>query len=156
MLTEDVTHWQHLDVEHAANMRSRLLSVASGSSALENIVQLGSAVVVIFEHSFYIYDKQRYLQDQQESVRSFDVALEQYIASSHAAAVKEGVSAAVRAYEERVRTASHAHQGNLPAWTAKLPFERFQRKAKALRSQAKADFMETILELTLNHRLPRP
>ncbi|KAG2738571.1 hypothetical protein P692DRAFT_201453081 [Suillus brevipes Sb2] len=199
MLIEDVTHWQFLYPKHHEEMRSRLLSVAFGSSPLENIVQLSSAAVIIFEHSFYIHDKRRRLRDQQESVPSFDVALEQYIASPHAGTVREAVSistqayqgavtAAARAYEEAVTTAAHAYeeavsaavytyQGNLPAWMAK--FEPFKRKAKqsferskekekesversqrkekeSSCSQAKADFIKTILEITLNHRLPRP
>ncbi|KAG1800864.1 uncharacterized protein HD556DRAFT_965861 [Suillus plorans] len=159
-------------------MRSRLLSTASDSSPLENIVQLGSAYVIVLEHSFYIFDKQRYLQDQRPAP-SFYVALEQYMASQHAAVVREGVSAAVQAYEEAVATAAHAYeeavkdfvytyQGNSPAWMAKLLFERLQRKARAtfecsqqreketLCSQAKAELTKTILEITLNNRLPRP
>ncbi|KAG2337667.1 hypothetical protein BDR05DRAFT_969970, partial [Suillus weaverae] len=98
-------------------MRSRLLSVTSGSSPLENILHLSSAAVIIFEHSFYIFDKQHYLQDHSESASSFIVALERYIASPHAAAVREGVSAAVQAYEEAMKTAV------LPAWITKLPFK---------------------------------
>ncbi|KAG2345523.1 hypothetical protein BDR05DRAFT_960433 [Suillus weaverae] len=160
-------------------MRSRLLSVASGSSPLENILQLSSAAVIIFEHSFYIFDKRRYVQDQQESLPSFYVALKQFIASPHATTVREGVSAAIQAYEEAVATAAHAYeeavrtavytyQGNLPAWMAKLQSERFQRKAKQtfersqekekeyLCSQAKEELIKTILGITLNHRLPRP
>ncbi|KAG1838618.1 hypothetical protein C8R48DRAFT_104104 [Suillus tomentosus] len=121
-------------------MRSRLLSMASDSSSpSENIVQLCSALVIVFEHSFYIFDKRPHFRPQ--SVPSFYVALEQYMASQHAAAVREGVSAAVQAYEEAVATASHAYeeavkafvytyQGKSPAWMAKLPFEPFKRRAK--------------------------
>ncbi|KAG1772981.1 hypothetical protein EV702DRAFT_1201264 [Suillus placidus] len=123
---------------------------ASGSSPLENILQLSSAVVIIFEHSFYIFDKRRYLQDQPESAPSFIVALERYIASPHAVAVREGVSAAVQAYEEAMKAAVHTYQGSLPAWTAKLRFKRSQKKKE---SQAKAELINTILEITLNHRL---
>ncbi|KAG2137873.1 uncharacterized protein EDB93DRAFT_754704 [Suillus bovinus] len=172
MLTEDITHWQnvsalilsrggrfsifHYDQQlypsHRTEMRSRLLSVASGSSPLENTVQLSSAVVIIFEHSFYIYDNWRYLQDQQKSDPSYYLALEQYMASPHAAAVREDVSAAVQAYEEAVTAASHGYEdavataahgyeeavrtavypyeGHLPARMAKLAFEPFKRKAK--------------------------
>ncbi|KAG2137877.1 uncharacterized protein EDB93DRAFT_755102 [Suillus bovinus] len=166
---------------------------AAGSSTIENIVQLGSgkfrsyvamnllivdhlAVVIIFEHSFYIYDKRRYLQDQQKSDPSYYLALEQYMASPHAAAVKEGVSAAVQAYEEAVTAASHAYEeatrtavypyeGNLPTWMTKLPFKPFKRKAKEafegsreeekriLSSQAKAELSKNILAITLNHRM---
>ncbi|KAG1801304.1 hypothetical protein EV424DRAFT_1436420 [Suillus variegatus] len=167
-------------------MRSRLLSTASDSSPLENLVQLGSAVVIVFEHSFYIFDKRRPLHDQRQSVPSFYVALEQYMASQHAAAVSEDVSTAVQAYEEAVATAAHtyeeavkafvyAYQGKSPAWMAKLPFESFKRKAversqgakrsferskqeekESSCSRAKAELMKTILEISLNHCLPRP
>ncbi|KAG1869885.1 hypothetical protein F4604DRAFT_1772181 [Suillus subluteus] len=177
---------------------------ASGSSPLENNVQLISAVVIIFEHSFFVFDKRRYLQDKQKSDPSFDVALEQYIASPHAAVVREGVSAAVQAYEEVVTTAARAYEEalttaanayeeavrTLPTWIAKLPFEYLRKKPKeaferskekkkqaferskkmekeafersqkkekeSSCSQAKAELTKTILEITLNHRLPRP
>ncbi|KAG2348292.1 hypothetical protein BDR05DRAFT_956869, partial [Suillus weaverae] len=109
-------------------MRSRLLSLCqtSGSSPLENILQLSSAVVLIFEHSFFIFDKWRYVRDQQVSDPSFYAALEQYTASPHAVAVREGVSAAVQAYEEAMKTA--VYQGSLPAWIVKLQFKRSQKK----------------------------
>ncbi|KAG2118713.1 uncharacterized protein F5147DRAFT_647866 [Suillus discolor] len=144
------------------------------------------AVVIIFKHSFYIFDKRCYLQDK-ESDPSFHVALEQYMASLHAAAVRKGVSPAIQAYEEAVATATYAYeeavrtvvypyQGNLPAWMAKLLFEPFKRKAKeafehsqakakedfqcsqakekkSLCSQAKAESIEAVLEIALNHRL---
>ncbi|KAG1798585.1 uncharacterized protein HD556DRAFT_1351515 [Suillus plorans] len=167
--------------EHRVEIQSRLLSATSHSSPLENIVQLISAVVIIFEHSFYIFDKRRYLQDK-ESNPSFRVALEQYIASPHAATVREAVSAAVQACEEAVATAAHAYeeavstavypyQGKLPSWIRKLPFESFKRKAKeakesfecsrarekdSLCSQAHEELIEAVLEIALNHRLPRP
>ncbi|KAG1806966.1 uncharacterized protein BJ212DRAFT_1485833 [Suillus subaureus] len=181
MLTEDVTHWQNLDRSHREEMRSKLLSVASGPSPLENVAQLISAVVIIFEHSFYVFDKQRYLQDKRESVPSFRIALEQYIASPHAAVVREGVTAAAHAYEEGVTAASRAYEdamttaahaykedvGSLPAWRVKLPFGRFKKakeafersrgkEKEALCSQAKVELTKTILEITLNHRLQRP
>ncbi|KAG2335632.1 hypothetical protein BDR05DRAFT_333954 [Suillus weaverae] len=108
------------------------------------------AVVIIFEHSFFIFDKRRYLRDQQESDPSFYAALDQYTASPHAVAVREGVSAAVLAYEEATKTAVYTHQGSLPAWIAKLQFKWSQKK------QAKAELIKTTLEITLNHRLPRP
>ncbi|KAG1869350.1 hypothetical protein DFJ58DRAFT_765514 [Suillus subalutaceus] len=152
---------------HREEMGSRLLSVASGSSPLENDVQLISAAVIIFEHSFYVFDKRRYLQDKQKSDPSFDVACEQYIASPRAAAVKKDVRAAARAYNEAVRSAVYTNQGNLLAWMAKLPFEPFKRKAKKaierpqeeqeiLCSQAEGELIKTILEITFNNRLPRP
>ncbi|KAG1760976.1 hypothetical protein EDD22DRAFT_45369 [Suillus occidentalis] len=149
-------------------MQSRLLSAASGSSPLENIVQLSSgefgscvamnqliidllAVVIIFEHSFYIYDKRRHLQDQQKSAPSYNVALERYMASPHAAAVRETVRAAVQAYEEAKKAPAHTYKGNLPAWMAKLLFERSEKK-----KMAKARLIKTVQEITLKHRLPRP
>jgi hypothetical protein len=143
---------------------------ASGSSPLENIVQLSSgefgscvamnqliidllAAVIIFEHSFYIYDKRRHLRDQQESAPSYIVALELYMASPHAAAVRETVRAAVQAYEEEAKKApAHTYKGNLPAWMAKLLFERSEEK-KRQKSMAKAGLIKTVLEITLEHRL---
>jgi hypothetical protein len=152
----------------------------SGSSPLGIIVQLisgeiwsyvvtnmlivdRSAAVIIFEHSFYIFDKRRYLRDQPESVPSFRVALEQYMASPHATAVREDVDAAVQAYEEAVATAAHAYeeagrnsvyQGHFVTWMAKLRSERFRRNAKEVsQNQARAELTKTILEITLNHRL---
>jgi len=156
--------------DHCVEIRSRLLSAASHSSPLENIVQLISAVAIIFEHSFYIFDKRRYIQDKKESDSSFHVALEQYMASPHAATVREAASATVQACEEAVATAAHAyeeaartaiysHQGKLPSWITKLPFGSFKRKAKekeSLCSRAKAELIEAVLEIALNHRLPRP
>jgi len=154
---------------------------AFGSSPFENILQLSSgkfghhvvmnllmidhlAAVIVFEHSFYIFDKSRHLQDQQKSVPSFHVALEQYIASPHAAAVREAVGAAVQVYEEAVTTAIHAYEEAMrtsPAWKRKLPFGRFKRKAtdafersqQEKKSQAKEVLIKMILEITLNHRL---
>ncbi|KAG2143315.1 hypothetical protein BD769DRAFT_1383278 [Suillus cothurnatus] len=150
---------------------------ASDSSPFKNNVQLISAVGIILEHSFYLLDKQRYLQDKDKSVPSFYVALEQYMASPHAAAVKDDVTAAVQAYKEAVTTAARAYenavrtavyQGNLPAWMTKLSFEPFQRKAKeafecskkkekdSLCSQAKAELIKAVFEITLKHCLSRP
>ncbi|KAG2030124.1 hypothetical protein BDR03DRAFT_1096111 [Suillus americanus] len=116
---------------------------ASGSSSLENNVQLISAVVIIFEHSFFVFDKRRYLEDQRGSVPSVDVALEQYIASPHVVAVKKAVRAAVRTC-----------QGNSSTWKAKLPFGGFQKKEK--QSIQCAELIKTVVEITLEHRLPRP
>ncbi|KAG1830667.1 hypothetical protein DFJ58DRAFT_268274 [Suillus subalutaceus] len=152
---------------HREEMQSRLLSVASGSSPLVNYVQLISgdfrsyvamnlliidhlAVVIIFEHSFYVFDKRRYLQDKQKSDPSFYVALEQYMASPHAAGVREAVMAAVQAYQEATKTAV---KGKMPAWMVKLLSERSQKEKKSL---AKAELTKTILEISLNHRLSRP
>jgi len=187
-LDVDDRKMERLCEDDRVKIRSRLLSAASDSSPLENIVQLTSAVVIILEHSFYIFDKRRYLQDK-ESDPLFHVALEQYMASPHAAAVRKAVSAAVQAYEEAVaaaahayeeavRTAVHPYQGKLPAWMTKLPFKPFKRKAKEAsersqeaeqsfeRSQAKekesscsragAELIKAVLEIALDHRLPRP
>jgi hypothetical protein len=121
------------------------------------------AAVIIFEHSFYIHNKRRDLQDQQGSVPSFYVALEQYMASPHAAAVRKAVRAAVQAYEaaatpaahayeeavttasrvyeEAVATAAHAYEEavrTLPTWWAKLPFKHLKKKKK----EALEHFME--------------
>jgi hypothetical protein len=145
---------EDLDQSHREEMESRLLSVASGSSPLESIVQLTSAAVIIFEHSFYIFDKRRRLQGQQKFVPSFRVALEQYIASPHAAAVRDTVRTAVQAYEEAMKTPV---KEGLPAWMGKLPFERSEKKKKKKKkSMAKAGLIKTVLEITLEHRLPRP
>ncbi|KAG2154028.1 hypothetical protein DEU56DRAFT_907487 [Suillus clintonianus] len=119
-----------------AEMRSRILSVTSASaSPFEQILQLGSAAVIIFEHSFYVFDKRRHSKDQQESVPSFHVALERYMASPHAIAVRDAVNAAV-----------HANQGNSSNWKAKLRFWRKQPKDYS-------GLLETILKIALEHRL---
>ncbi|KAG2126208.1 hypothetical protein DEU56DRAFT_916126 [Suillus clintonianus] len=123
-------------------MRSRLLSVVSGSSPLETFVQLSSAAIIIFEHSFYIFDKRRHLQDQQNSVSSHIEALERHMASPHAASVREAVSAAVHKYQEAVSTVEKTSS----TWKGKLPFERSRRKAELL-SPAKT--------LMVSNTLPR-
>ncbi|KAG2336930.1 hypothetical protein BDR05DRAFT_1063488 [Suillus weaverae] len=117
---------------HCGEIRSRILSVAPGLSPLENIVQFSSAAVIIFEHSFYLFYQQRYLR----SVHPVRIALQRYMVSLHAAAVREAVSTAVRVY-----------QGNPSIWKALLPFERSQRKS---------ELIKRILEVILQHRLPRP
>ncbi|KAG2139635.1 uncharacterized protein EDB93DRAFT_1298639 [Suillus bovinus] len=122
--------------DHCVEIQSRLLSVPSHSLPLENIIQLISAVVVIFEHSFYIFDKWHYIWDQQKHVPSFYVALEQYMASLHAAAVRKGVSAAVQAYEEAVATAAKRRESSY--------------------CRAKVELIKTVLEVALNNRLSRP
>jgi GTP-binding protein EngB required for normal cell division len=223
---------EKLDRSDCEKMQSRLFSVAFGSSPLENILQLGSAAVIVFEHSFFVFDKSHHLQHRRQSVPSFYVALEEYMESPHAAAVREAVSAAVqayeaavtpaahayqeavttasRAYEEAVATAAHAYEEAVRTshtWRAKLPIQRLKKKAKeasersrgerersmeraretlerskekarealeyskekekqasehskkekqALCSHAKAELLKTIVEISLNHRLPRP
>ncbi|KAG1842102.1 hypothetical protein C8R48DRAFT_41216 [Suillus tomentosus] len=124
--------------EHCAVIQSKLLSVACGLSPLHNVVQLISAAVIIFEHSFYIFDKRRYLQDKGQSDPSFYVALEQYMSMSspHAAAVVKGVSDPVHAYEQAVAASV--------------------KEKESSSSQAKAELINAVLEITLNHRLSRP
>ncbi|KAG2738451.1 hypothetical protein P692DRAFT_20882617 [Suillus brevipes Sb2] len=156
MLTEDVTHWQTLESKHREEMQSRILAVASGTSSLEHIVQLSSAAVIIFEHSFYINDKGLHIRHIRDQQKSYSFALELYMASPHAAAVRETVRAAVQAYEEAMRAPVHTYKGNLPAWMAKLLFERSEEKKMTKESMAKAGLIKTVLEITLEHRLPRP
>ncbi|KAG2135150.1 hypothetical protein DEU56DRAFT_808280 [Suillus clintonianus] len=176
-------------------MRSRILSVTSASaSPFEQIFQLGSgessgriavnllifnhlAAVIIFEHSFYVFDQRRHLKDQQESVPSFNVALGRYMASPYAITVRDSVKTAVHAYQEPpVGTAVHTNEGNSSNWKAKLLFGRFRRKKKQSfkpsQGKVKESFecsqemakqpmdcsglIERILAITLEHRLPRP
>ncbi|KAG2125674.1 hypothetical protein DEU56DRAFT_916405 [Suillus clintonianus] len=137
-------------------MKSRILSVASASSPFEQILQLGSgessgiiavdllifnhlAVVIILEHSFYIFIQRRPLQYQQESVPSFHVAFERYMASPHVIAVRDAVNTAV-----------HANRGNSTNRKAKLLFGLFRRKKDY------SGLLEIILKIVLEHRLPRP
>ncbi|KAG2140669.1 hypothetical protein DEU56DRAFT_911735 [Suillus clintonianus] len=131
-----------------------MYQTSANASPFEQIFQLGSAAVIILEHSFYVFDQRRHLQDQQQSVPSVHVALERYMASPHAIAVRNAVNTAVHAYQEAVSAAVYTSQGNSSTWMAKLPFEYFQRKAK--RAQAKAELLQRILEITLQYRLPRP
>ncbi|KAG1813469.1 hypothetical protein EV424DRAFT_58845 [Suillus variegatus] len=126
----------HLRDDHCAVIQSKLLSVACGLSPLHNVVQLISAVVIIFEHSFYIFDKRRYLQDKGQSDPSFYIALEQYMSSPHAAAVVKDVSDPVHAYEQAVATSA--------------------KEKESSSSQAKAELINAVLEIALNHRLSRP
>jgi len=114
---------------------------------LENIVQLISAAVIIFEHSFYIYDKRRYLQDKQKSDLSFYVALEQYMPSPRAAAVRQGVSVAV-----------HTFQGHSSIWKVKPLFGRFQigKQKQSPGDSQKMELVNAIVKIALEHRLPRP
>ncbi|KAG1887923.1 uncharacterized protein F5891DRAFT_1177438 [Suillus fuscotomentosus] len=125
--------WDKLRDDHCAVIQSKLLSVACGLSPLHNVVQLISAAVIIFEHSFYIFDKRRYLQDKGQSDPSFYVALEQYMSSPHAAAVVKGVSDPVHAYEQAVAASV--------------------KEKESSSSQAKAELINAVLEITLNHRL---
>ncbi|KAG1898889.1 uncharacterized protein F5891DRAFT_442560 [Suillus fuscotomentosus] len=91
------------------------------------------AAVIIFEHSSYIFNKQRYLEDKQESDTSFHAALEQYVSSPHAGAVMKGVSDTVHAYEKAVATSAKEKDYSC--------------------SPAKAQLINAVIEITLNHRL---
>ncbi|KAG2048176.1 hypothetical protein BDR06DRAFT_962969 [Suillus hirtellus] len=88
------------------------------------------AVVIIFERSFYIHDEWRNLPDKWPSRPSFHVALEEYILSLHAAAVRKCASDAVQAYTKAVAT--------------------------ALKENAEVELIEDVLKIALDHRLPRP
>ncbi|KAG1776631.1 hypothetical protein EV702DRAFT_1279166 [Suillus placidus] len=98
-------------------------------------MQLGSAAVITFENAFYLADQQRYLEQPEESVRPVRVALQQYMASPNAVAVREALSSAVHTYEV-----------GFSQWIA----------GSAKRSQKKAELIDTIIEVVLQHRLPRP
>ncbi|KAG1808965.1 uncharacterized protein BJ212DRAFT_1484823 [Suillus subaureus] len=114
-------------------MQSKILSRASTSiSPFERIFQLSSAAIIIFECSFYLFDQKRHSRLWRTSIHGpLNTALEQYMASPHAAAVWEAVSNAV-----------HTYQGSSSTWKAMLGFESAERK-----------FINTILEIILQHRL---
>ncbi|KAG2140632.1 hypothetical protein DEU56DRAFT_797836 [Suillus clintonianus] len=153
-------------------MRSRILSVTSASaSPFEQIFQLGSgessgriavnllifnhlAAVIIFEHSFYVFDQRRHLKDQQESVPSCYVALERYMASPHAITVRDAVNTVIHQYQEPVGTAVHTNQENSSNWKAKLLFGRFRRNDR--QDKDHSGLLETILKIALEHRLRMP
>ncbi|KAG1887925.1 uncharacterized protein F5891DRAFT_1283184 [Suillus fuscotomentosus] len=99
------------------------------------------AAVIIFEHSFYIFDKRRYLKDQWQSAPSFHVALEQYISYSHAAAVRKAVTVAV-----------HTYQGHSFTWKVKPLFGRFRMGKQSIRDSQKMELIET-LKIALEHRM---
>ncbi|KAG1802478.1 hypothetical protein EV424DRAFT_378850 [Suillus variegatus] len=148
MLIQVVAHRSQRDtlsIDHCVVIHSKLLSVTSDSSPLENIAQLISAAVIIFEHSFYIFEKRRYFQHKQKSDPSFYVALEQYMASPQAAAVREGVSVAI-----------HTFQGQSSTWKVKPLFGRFQTEKQSTGDSPKTELVKTIVEIALQHRLPRP
>jgi GTP-binding protein EngB required for normal cell division len=113
-------------------MWSALRLSSSESSTLEKIVQLGSAAVIIFENVFHLQERQRY---QQEPVHPLRVALQQYMASPNAAAVREALSSAI-----------HTYEAGFFRW---IP-------GSAKRSQKKADLIQAITEVILQHRLPIP
>jgi hypothetical protein len=96
-------------------------------------VQLGSAAVIIFENVFHLLEHRCY--PQQEPVRPLRVALQQYMASPNAAAVREALSSAI-----------HAYEAGFSRWISGL----------AEHSQKKADLIKAITEVVLQHRLPIP
>ncbi|KAG2104986.1 hypothetical protein BD769DRAFT_1643439 [Suillus cothurnatus] len=111
-------------------MWSTLRLLSSESSTLEKIAQLGSAAVIIFEIVFHLLEL-----PQQEPVRPLRVALQQYMASPNAAAVREALSCAI-----------HTYEAGSSRW----------RVGSAKRSQKKADLIKAITEIVLQHRLPLP
>ncbi|KAG1892886.1 uncharacterized protein F5891DRAFT_1197072 [Suillus fuscotomentosus] len=135
MLIHVVAHCSQGEPLHndlRVEIRSKLPS-ASCSSPLEDIVQVISAVVIVFEHSFYIFNNQRHYWN---SDPSFYLALEQYISSPHAGAVMKAVSDAVYAYEKAVATSGKEKESSC--------------------SSVNAQLINAVLEITLNHRLSRP
>ncbi|KAG1758698.1 hypothetical protein EDD22DRAFT_1052390, partial [Suillus occidentalis] len=69
------------------------------------------------------------------SVHPVRVALQQFLASPNAAAVREALSSAVQTYE-----------AGSPRWIA----------GSAGHTQKKADLIETVYETVIKHYLPRP
>jgi hypothetical protein len=98
-------------------------------------MQLGAAAVIVFEHAFYLSDQQYYKVEREPSVRSVRAALQRYIASPNAAAVREALSSAI-----------HIYEAGIPRWIA----------GSSKNSQKKAELIKTIIEVVLQHRLPRP
>ncbi|KAG0697504.1 hypothetical protein DFH29DRAFT_1082334 [Suillus ampliporus] len=128
-------------------MQPHLHSLASGSSSLEQIVQLSSATVIILERSFHIWDQRRNLTDWQMTSVSVRDAVEQYMMPPHAAAVRKAVGTAVHIYEAQLSTG----KAKL-SFKVKLPFSLKLRRASE-GSERKAELINTILQLTLEHRL---
>ncbi|KAG1893477.1 uncharacterized protein F5891DRAFT_1196325 [Suillus fuscotomentosus] len=112
-------------------MWSILRLLPSGSSTLEQIMQIGSAAVIVFKSTFYVMDLQCSMVGQQ-SVYSVCVALQQYMASPSAGAVREALSSAVRTYE-----------AGFSRW---IP-------GSAKRSKKKAELIDTITEIVVQHHL---
>jgi len=136
-LTEDVADlltYRYRPEEDQIWSTLRLGFSPSGSSTLEKTLQLGSAAVIVFENAFYLRSQQRHGLGQ-ESVHPVRVALQQYIVSPNAAAVREALSSAVRTYEA--------------GFSQLIP-------GSAKRSQKKAELIDTIIKVVLQHRLPRP
>ncbi|KAG1744537.1 uncharacterized protein EDB91DRAFT_1246662 [Suillus paluster] len=107
-------------------MQPSLHYLASGSSALEQIVQLCSATVIILECSFHIWDQRRSLKDWKGSEDCVRIAVDHYMRSPHAAAVRDAVG-----------TAIHTYQAN----------------SSIESSQKTAELTKTLVEVTLHHRL---
>lgn len=104
-------------------------------------MQLGSAAVIIFENTYYLLEQRRHrlLGQQrhleQESFRPVRVALQQYIASPNATAVREALSSAI-----------HTYEAGFSQW---IP-------GSTKSSQKKAGLINTIIEVVLQHRLAIP
>ncbi|OAX38396.1 hypothetical protein K503DRAFT_770508 [Rhizopogon vinicolor AM-OR11-026] len=123
---DQVSHVRH------AEMQSRLLSLVRGSSILENIVQFGSAALVILEHTFYLW--------HQERRRSpFHVALQHFMISPNAGSLGDALSIVVDAY-----------QANFKSDFVNTILHRARTK------QMKMELINTIIQITLQHRLPIP
>jgi hypothetical protein len=145
--TEYNWHWDHnldnwaddllllmlMDGYHPEDeeMWSALRHLPSESSTLEQIMQLSSAALIVFENAFYLLDQQQ----GRRSVRPVCVALQQYMVSPNAAAVRAALSPAI-----------HTYESGFSRW---IP-------GSAKHSQKKADLIKTIHEVVLQHRLPIP
>ncbi|KAG2037936.1 hypothetical protein BDR03DRAFT_955924 [Suillus americanus] len=114
-------------------MWSMLHRLPSESSTLEKTMQLGSAAIIIFEHVYHLLEQQRSLE--QQSVRPLRVALHQYMVSPNAVAVREAVS-----------SAAHAYEAGFSRW---IP-------GSTKRSQKKAELIDAITDVVLQHRLSIP
>jgi hypothetical protein len=125
--------WAYMDVYHPEDeeMWSALRHLPPESSTLGQIMQFSSAALIVFENAFYLVDEQQ----GRMSVRPVCVALQQYMASPNAAAVRAALSPAI-----------HTYEAGFSRW---IP-------GSAKHSQKKADLINTITEVVLQHRLPIP
>jgi Arc/MetJ family transcription regulator len=112
-------------------MWSALRHLPPESSTLGQIMQFSSAALIVFENAFYLVDEQQ----GRMSVRPVYAALQQYMASPNAAAVRAALSPAI-----------HTYEAGFSRW---IP-------GSAKHSQKKADLINTITEVVLQHRLPTP
>ncbi|KAG2087750.1 hypothetical protein BD769DRAFT_1680669 [Suillus cothurnatus] len=112
-------------------MWSALRHLPSESSTLEQTMQLSSAALIVFEHALYLVDQQQGCM----CARPVGLALQQYMASPNAAAVRVALSSAI-----------HTYESGFSRW---IP-------GSAKHSQKKADLINTITEVVLQHRLPIP